>query len=147
VGEAAEAVLPILSRKGVQFEAAIDPSAMVRADRSALYLVTDNLLRNAAYYTERGRVRIAYRDGCLVIEDTGSGIDASALSRVGERFYRGARLSGDDGIGLGLAIVRRICDRFGWRFEIDSAPGAGTRASVRLPLPTSRHPGMEPSGS
>lgn len=133
VTEATEPILPILARKEIVFETAIDPSAMVRADRAALLLVADNLLRNAAYYTNRGRVCVAYRDSCLVIEDSGSGIDAAILARVGERFYRGTRAASDDGIGLGLAIVKRICERLQWKLEIDSAPGTGTRASVRFP--------------
>lgn len=137
--EAVEPLLPMFSRKGIVFETAIDPSATVRADRTALLLVADNLLRNAAYYTERGCVRIAYRDGCLMIEDSGPGIDAVVLARVGERFYRGARAASDDGIGLGLAIVKRICERFDWELEIDSTPGVGTRASVRFPVPSLRH--------
>ena len=138
VVEAAEPILPTLARKGIAFETAIEASAMVRADRTALFLVADNLLRNAAYYTERGRVRAVYRDGCLTIEDSGPGIDPTALPRVGERFYRGGSPAGNDGTGIGLAIVKRICERFGWQLKIDSAPGAGTRVSVYFPLPSSQ---------
>lgn len=138
IEEAAEPVLPILARKGIAFETDIDSTAMVRANRTALYLVADNLLRNAAYYTERGRVRVAYRDGCLVIEDSGPGIDAATLPRLGERFYRGMHTVNSDGTGLGLAIVKRICERLGWRFEIESRAGQGTRASVLFPLPSSQ---------
>jgi signal transduction histidine kinase len=136
--EAAEQVQPVLSRKQVACEIDIDPAAMVRADRTALLMVVDNLLRNAATYTERGRVRVAYRDGRLLIEDSGPGIDAAILPRLGERFYRGAQEGGLDGTGLGLAIVKRICERLGWRFEIESVAGRGTRASVGFPLPSSQ---------
>lgn len=139
VGEAAEPVLPVLANKGIVLETAIDPSATVRAERTALFLVVDNLLRNAAYYTEQGRIRAVYRDGCLTIEDSGPGIEASVLQRVGERFYRGGRAVGDEGLGLGLAIVKRICERFEWRLEIASSTNAGTRVSVHFPLPASHN--------
>lgn len=138
IEEAAEPVRPILAQKEIVFETDIDPAAMVRADRTALHLVADNLLRNAAHYTERGRVRVAYRDGCLTVEDSGPGIDAAILPRLGERFYRGAQIANNDGVGLGLAIVMRICERLGWRFEIESVAGHGTRASVWFPLPSSQ---------
>jgi signal transduction histidine kinase len=138
MAEAAEQVAPVLARKDIALELDVDPGATVRADRTALYLVADNLLRNAAQYTERGRVRVAYRDGGLVIEDSGPGIDAGILPRLGERFYRGARPAGGEGMGLGLAIVKRICERLGWRFEIESIAGKGTRARVWFPLPSSQ---------
>lgn len=139
VAEVVDSTLPVLARKGILFETIIDPSATVRADRTALLLVVDNLLRNAAYYTEQGHIRAIYRDGCLTIEDSGPGMDVSVLPHVGERFYRGVRASGNEGFGLGLAIVKRICERFDWQLEITSSAGAGTRVSVRFPLPSSQN--------
>lgn len=140
VTEAAEPMLAVLARKGIAFENTVDPAAVLRADRAALFLVVDNLLRNAVSYTERGFVRIGYRDGCLLIEDTGPGIEAAKLSRIGERFYRGGRPpTANDGLGLGLAIVNRICERFGWRLEVASTTGSGTRAGVHFPLPASQY--------
>lgn len=137
VVEVADPMLPMLRDKGIAFDLAIDSTAVVRADRTALLLVTDNLLRNAAAYTERGRIQVAYRDGCLSIEDTGPGIDPSVLPRLGERFQRGAR-EGPDGTGLGLSIVKRICERLGWRFELGNGPEGGTRVEIRFPPPSSR---------
>jgi signal transduction histidine kinase len=147
VTEAADPILATLRHKGIDFQTAIDTAATVRADRTALFLVADNLLRNAAYYTERGRIQVTYRDGCLTIEDTGPGIDAAVLTRIGERFNRGARSTSDDGIGLGLSIVKRICERFGWQLDIESMPATGTRASVRFPLPSSQDFHTVPMGS
>jgi signal transduction histidine kinase len=136
--EVAEPMLPALRAKGVDFRLAVDASAMVRADRTALLLVTDNLLRNAAAYTERGRIEVSYGGGCLAIEDTGPGIDPALLPRLGERFQRGAREQGLEGTGLGLSIVKRICERLGWRFEIGAGACGGTRVEIRFPVPTSR---------
>ncbi|HKQ31260.1 MAG TPA: sensor histidine kinase, partial [Burkholderiales bacterium] len=104
-----------------------------------LMLVIDNLLRNAALYTEQGFVRVTFGGGCLTIEDTGPGIDAAELPRVIQRHNRGGRPITDDGLGLGLAIVKRICERFDWRLDIASTPGCGTRASLGFPLPTSQN--------
>jgi len=84
---------------------------------------------------------VSYRDGCLVIEDSGPGIHASELPRIAERYYRGARTKNPDGIGLGLAIVKRICERFDWRFEISSTSGTGTRVAVFFPIAPLHHSG------
>jgi signal transduction histidine kinase len=147
VMEAAESVLPVLARKDIVFETAIEDAAVVPADRNALFLVAVNLLRNAAIYTERGRITVAYRDGCLAIQDSGPGIAATELPHVFERFYRGHGAASRDGFGLGLAIVKRICERFGWELEIQSASNTGTRISVRFPIPSSQtiHNGLTSS--
>jgi signal transduction histidine kinase len=54
------------------------------------------------------------------------------LPHVFERFYQapGGRARG---LGIGLAIVKKICDRYGWPVAVVSTPGAGTRAAVGLP--------------
>lgn len=139
VEDAAEPVRDLLHGKGVAFEMKIHPAAVVCTDWHALYLVASNLLRNAASYTDRGGVRIDYRDGGLSFEDSGPGIDPEELPRIFDRHYRGDASAGQDGCGLGLAIVRRICESFGWRLEIASTRGHGTRVTVHLPLALSRH--------
>ncbi len=135
VDESAEAVGTVLQQKGIAFENCVDESAVIRTDRAALMIVMENLLRNAASYTQHGFVRVSYRDGCLSVEDSGPGIDAGELPRIAERFYRGGQKGSAEGMGLGLAIVKRICERFGWRFEIASTMGIGTRVSMFIPIP------------
>lgn len=139
VTDAAETIAGLLRDKDIRFENLVDTTAAIHGDRAALLIILENLLRNAASYTDHGYVRVSYRDGCVAIEDSGPGIDAAELPRISERFYRGARTT-NDGIGLGLAIVKRICDRFDWRFEISPISGAGTRASVTFPISPSLVP-------
>ena len=136
VAEAAEPLLALMAQKGIDFEPAIDPAAVIRVDRHALYLVVSNLLSNAARYTDHGLIRIDFRDGRLSIKDSGSGIAAGELPRLFERYYRGGQSDTGDGMGLGLAIVKRICDRFDWTLEVASTPGTGTSVVVGFPLPT-----------
>lgn len=135
IEDAAEPVRDLLQSKGLAFEMKVHPAAVVCTDWHALYLVAGNLLRNAASYTDRGGVRIDYRDGDLSFEDSGPGIDPDELPRVFDRHYRGDASAGRDGCGLGLAIVRRICESFGWRLEIASRRGSGTRVTVHFPPP------------
>lgn len=120
-----------LERQAVRVLAAVPDEIRIRANGAALGIVLSNLVDNALRHTEGGEIRFTWADGSLCIEDTGSGIAAAALPHVFERFYRAPGGSGG-GFGIGLAIVKRICDRYGWDIDVDSAEGQGTR--VRLAL-------------
>ncbi len=99
-----------------------------------LEIVTQNLIRNALLYTEKGKVRVTVEDGALSVADSGAGMTQDQLDRVFDAFYRGegSRGGGPKGHGLGLAIVRRIVDLMGWRLSLESTPGAGTTAKVEI---------------
>jgi signal transduction histidine kinase len=130
VDEAAAPYRDEIARKGLRFEAAIPEHALVKLDRKALQLVLVNLIKNAVRYTEAGYVRVTYEAPRLTVADSGAGIAPNHLPQVFERFYRGDQ-SGD-GLGLGLAIVRRICDDLGWKIEVESKRGAGSSFSIVL---------------
>jgi cell cycle sensor histidine kinase DivJ len=71
----------------------------------------------------------------LVVDDTGIGIAASDLARLGDAFFQ-AKSSYDrpyEGTGLGLSVVRGLVGLHGGSLHIESAPGAGTCVSVRMP--------------
>ena len=68
--------------------------------------------------------------GRLLVEDFGVGIEPAQLPTLFERRVRGGSSLGS---GLGLNIVRRICERLGWTLELDSRPGAGTRVVLGFP--------------
>jgi signal transduction histidine kinase len=130
VTEAAAPLREEIARKGLAFEVPIEADAVVKLDRKALQLVLSNLIKNAVRYTERGFVRVSYDRQRLTVADSGSGISAQHLPQVFERFYRGAPQV--DGLGLGLAIVRRICDDLGWKIEVQTEPGSGSAFSIVL---------------
>ncbi|MCE9668718.1 HAMP domain-containing histidine kinase [Myxococcus stipitatus] len=104
--------------------------------------VLDNLLDNAAKYSEprtpvRLRARVHPPSGLeFEVADEGIGIDKEDLSRVGTPFFRTdrSRARNSGGVGMGLALARRIVDAHGGTLALDSQPGVGT--SVRIVLPT-----------
>jgi len=110
-------------------------------DRRALKQVMLNLLSNAIKFTPvGGRVTLALvRDGGMIdlsVSDTGIGIAAADLPRLGDPFFQ-AKSSYDrahDGTGLGLSVVRGLVGLHGGTLTIESAPGVGTRVGVRLPI-------------
>jgi cell cycle sensor histidine kinase DivJ len=117
------------------------------ADKRALKQIMINLLSNAIKFTGRdGRVTVSAetdRDTMtFVVEDTGIGIGAEDLARVGSPFFQ-VRTAYDrphDGTGLGLSIVRGLIDLHGGRLDMESRVGTGTRVSVRLPRDCERSP-------
>ena len=109
-------------------------------DRRACKQIILNLLSNALKFTPPGgSVAIAARpegnSTLITVSDTGVGVAARDLPRLGDPFFQ-ARAAYDrpnDGTGLGLSVVRGLVGLHGGSLSIESAPGQGTRVSVRLP--------------
>ncbi len=100
----------------------------IALNREAFIRIVDNLLSNAGKYNRPGG-SVTVRSDCrtLTIEDTGVGIQNP--HRVFERFYK----EGERGMGLGLHIVKTLCDRLGIGLAVQSRPGEGTRITLTLP--------------
>jgi two-component system, OmpR family, sensor histidine kinase BaeS len=100
-------------------------------DPDAIRRVVVNLLENAWRYTPHGEVSVSITADptAITVEDTGSGIPAADLPKIGQRFYRAdaARAGDTGGVGLGLAICQAIMEAHGGRLEIQSEVGKGTR--------------------
>ncbi len=130
----------------LRFESSDGQPLWTRAHRPLLGQLLDNLLENACKYSGAG-TPIVVRTWCepdvivLQVEDRGCGIPDEDLARVFEPFYRAesARRLGRAGVGLGLAVARRIAVSHGGTISVDSEPGEGSRFVVRLP----RAPGVE----
>jgi len=91
-----------------------------------LQITISNLLRNAIEHTHGGNIRIRIRDNEFSISDTGEGIFADMLPQVFDRSYS----TKAGGTGLGLNLVKRICDRLHWSITLDSTLGHGTVVTV-----------------
>ncbi len=131
VYDAAEPLRPEIARKHLDFEVAVEPEAVLTLNRQALHTALVNLLRNAVQYTAHGSVRVKFSGRQLTISDSGIGIEPSYLPFLFERFFRGSTQG--EGLGIGLAIVKRICDHYGWRIEVDSTPGQGATFHITFP--------------
>lgn len=102
------------------------------APERVLAVLVGNLLRNAFSYTDRGEVEVTIDAEGVVIRDTGVGIAPERLAEVYRPFVRGESAP-RGGFGVGLSIVRRLSERFGWPVDIESRPGVGTRVRIRFP--------------
>ena len=108
-----------------------DGELWTNAPRQVLASLIGNLVRNAASHGD-GEVLASVSAGALLIEDRGKGMAPEELERAFDPFFRGAE-SRRGGHGVGLTIVQRLSDRFGWPVEIESEAGVGTRVRVRFP--------------
>lgn len=131
VYDAVEPVCTEIYRKRLLFEVAVEPKAVLTLNRQALHTALVNLLRNAVQYTERGFIRVNFSQKRLSISDSGIGIEPYYLPLLYERFFRGSTQG--EGLGIGLAIVKRICDHYGWIIDVESTPGKGSTFHITFP--------------
>jgi signal transduction histidine kinase len=132
VEEEVEKVRPLLEGKDVQMRLVLEQDFSLHAPARVLSVLLSNLLRNACHYTDYGSVVVTVRRGSIAVSDSGVGMSEAELDRVFEPFYRaGAR--NKDGQGIGLSIVQRLSQRYGWPVQLESEPGRGTTATVRFP--------------
>jgi signal transduction histidine kinase len=114
----------------------------VEIDPLALDRIIDNLLTNAAKYTERGSIVVELdgTEGFLVIKvsDTGCGIEPSALEGVFAVGGSSPESRRGDSFGVGLSVVVQLLDQMGGRLEVMSKPGSGTTFWVYVPLQSER---------
>jgi signal transduction histidine kinase len=137
-----EAQLPAAE---AQIELVVEPlpAATVACDPSVLAVILSNLVRNAIKYVGGGsegvrritlRERFQDRSLLLEVEDTGPGLPPGAEVRVFDPFVRGAELRAPDGIGLGLATVKRLVEANRGKVGVESHPGHGCCFWFTLPL-------------
>ncbi len=127
--------------KGLAWQATIAaPLPVVSIDRRRMAQAVGNLLSNAVKYTPAGgAVSVeAGSDGREIwirVGDTGPGIDQAEQERVFEPFYRSDRdRRFPQGLGLGLTLARDLVTAHGGRLTLDSAPGAGSRFTIVIPV-------------
>lgn len=113
--------------KSLSIEMSLDESQSISAPPRIPYVAIGNLLRNAIENSDHGVIQIASTPGGLVIDDPGQGMDAVQMSELYTRMVRdGLRNSG----GIGIDLIMRICEHLGWRLQLESVPGRGTRAAL-----------------
>jgi signal transduction histidine kinase len=116
-------------------EIVMQPLPTVDADPTQLRAVFHNLLVNAVRYrsSEPLRVEIGSREGALYVRDNGVGIDRRDHEHIFELFRRGASEENADGVGIGLALSKRIVEAHGGKLWLESERGCGTTFFFTFP--------------
>jgi len=129
-------------RERVRVEPAAELAAVaVRGPRKGLDRALRGLLKNALQASPPDRpvvlrIRLEGDEVIAEVHDEGSGMPADVLSRAGEPFFT-TKVPGE-GMGLGLFLTQTLAQQLGGGFELRSEPGAGTRATLRLPRAEAR---------
>jgi signal transduction histidine kinase len=132
IAEEVERAKLLAADKPVTAEVRNTHRVYVEAPEKVLSILLGNLLRNAFSYTDEGQVTVEIGAGKVSIRDTGVGIAAEKIEEMFRPFVRGEG-NRRGGHGVGLTIVRRLSDRFGWPVNIVSDPGAGTTVEISFP--------------
>ena len=127
VEEAVEKQHLLLGSKPVTVDVQTDPALVVAADCGLVDILVSNLVRNAFSYTDAGSVTVRQDSRSLVISDTGRGVPGDAIDQAFLRHFRDISSSG---AGIGLSLVKRICDRYGWQVRLESGEQRGTTVTV-----------------
>jgi signal transduction histidine kinase/ActR/RegA family two-component response regulator len=115
-------------------------NTVLMTDPTLLFRVLSNLVSNALRYTEQGGIVVACRRrrgiACIEVWDSGIGIPAEQHERIFEEFYQLNNPSRDrsQGLGLGLATVRRIARLLDHKLRLRSAAGRGSRFTIEVPI-------------
>ncbi len=127
--ELVERYRTLFRNKPVRLSLDVAARPSVPVDCAVLSMVLGNLLRNALGYTDRGEVRVRVEPDAVEIVDTGPGLGDTDVEALFEAYVRGPQ---SRGAGLGLSLVRRLCERHGWEVTLAGHADAGTRARLRF---------------
>src|SRR5690606_26487486 len=104
---------PAISERNVRLQLKLDDHLQLPQNDSVVQVLIGNLLRNAIEHTRDGQISITLQNTVLTITDTGEGIGAQQLQHLFERNYS----TKEQGHGIGLNLVRRLCERFQWQLR------------------------------
>lgn len=118
----------LLQGRGTQLRIGALSPTYLTAPEAMVRIAVSNLVRNAIEHTEAGYIDVNLADGVIAVVDSGSGFNPVEAARRYRDSLRQA--TPPRGQGLGLFLIGRICDRFGWKLDIEAGGIAGTRARL-----------------
>ena len=134
VGKVAHQLLNLhrtqLGGKPIDLRLEGEEGLVVDAPEAAVAVALGNLIANAVKYTVQGEVVVRLLPNAVEVVDTGPGLSDEDAARLFERGYRGSHAEHSQGGGIGLSIVRRLCDLYGWQVRVAPRPGHGVEAKL-----------------
>ena len=132
VGEELDRGKILCGEKPVSLNSFIEGDLTVFARRELLASAIGNLIRNACQYTEKGSVTVRVGGTSVTVEDTGPGIPPAVRSRLFDGLHLSATAD-SAGSGIGLALVKRICEYLGAVFTVRDRPEGGSAFTIQFP--------------
>ena len=129
------ALKPEIEKRNITLIENIDDNVIVMSRHERLSEIFGNLVRNAVKYNKDGGTLIVTLNKCgLTVEDTGIGIAEENMDKVFSRFFTvdKSHSGKNGGFGLGLAVVKKICNKSGWKIDAQSKLGEGSKFTVKF---------------
>jgi signal transduction histidine kinase len=118
------------SEKNLDLKIRLNARLKVRMSESHMEITLGNLIQNAINNTDAGAIEVTLFETGFSVEDSGRGIEPDEIDLIVRRNYHG---SDSSGYGLGLYLVKSICDIYGLKLGIESAIGMGSKFVVYFP--------------
>ena len=138
VKETAAPFGPRIAERNISFTLEAEEGVIILSRRERMIEILNNLISNGIRYNkDGGDLKITLTGGKipeLCVSDTGVGISEENLPHIFSRFYTVDKSHNGTGggFGLGLAIVRKLCTRAGWKLSVESRLGEGTTFKIRF---------------
>lgn len=130
-----EALRPEAEKHGVTLNVEIADGVKISSRHELLTELLGNLTRNAIRYNKQGGSVTVSLDGkSLAVADTGIGIAEENLDKIFDRFFTVDKSHDgkNGGFGLGLAVVKKICRKSGWKLSVESKKGEGSKFTIEF---------------
>lgn len=130
-----DSLKPEFDKRNITVEENISDNVIVSSRNEYVTEITGNLIRNAIKYNkDGGKITVTLDKTGFTVEDTGIGIKEEDLPKVFSRFFTADKSHGgkNGGFGLGLAVVKKICLKHGWRIGVKSEYGKGSKFTVNF---------------
>lgn len=131
ISEEVETLRLLFQDKALAVQIEEESQLVLKAPERVLLILIGNLLRNAFNYTPKGTIAVRIWDQGFAVKDSGVGMDEEQVKQVFQPFYQAEK--DGNGYGLGMTIVKRLCNRYNWHLRITSELGSGTEISVYFP--------------
>ena len=137
--ELSEYISVLCQQQDIHLVCDIEPGIFVLGDRQHLEEMVNNLISNSIKYIANDRrigidLRRADSSATITVRDSGVGIPPESLARIFDRFYRAPSNYKSNGMGVGLAITKKIAEKHGGKISTESQIGKGSSFTISLPL-------------
>lgn len=134
VDKTAEEFKDQLKEKKINLKNKVKEEIVLEGDTRLVSRLFENLFSNAIQYSNALQITVSANEEKIIFQDNGGGVPSESLKYLFERFYRveKSRNRKTGGMGLGLSIVKEICDTHGWKIVVENKKKSGLKFTIDL---------------